>query len=327
MATDGIYAYAAGGLNTGLVEIDQFARYSPVSNVWSSLVRMPVPAAGVSLVYAGGKLYAFGGYNTPSPGAVNNTRIYNIATNTWASGAPMPDVRYSMANGYYNGKIYLAGGFIGHAFSDVQNQTWAYDIASNTWTTLASLPVQLGGPASQIVNGHLYVFGGANGAAAPLNTVYDYNIAANSWGTRTPMPTVVYSPGSALYQGTVWVTGGGQPFLAANSAFTGDPARPDAVETVNTTQIYDPVGDTWSIGPAQNWPCVFQAGTTVQGVIVTAGGQIGGVQTAVTEVPIERPLRILIAYADGTAPWTPQNALMAQTGVALVDMFNTSSST
>ena len=65
------------------------------------------------------------------------------------------------------------------------------------------------------------------------------------------------------------------------------------METTNITQIYDPATNSWSTGPSQLYPRSFQGAATVQGVIVSVGGYDGS-SSAVTEVPIQRPLRILI---------------------------------
>ena len=58
VASDGTYAYAAAGLWG-----NNFARYNPVTNLWTPLTLMPAGALGPSLVYApvNNKVYAFRG--------------------------------------------------------------------------------------------------------------------------------------------------------------------------------------------------------------------------------------------------------------------------
>ena len=327
VTADANFVYAAGGYNIGTGVTDQFVRYSPVTNTWTPLMPMPTPALETLAVYAQGKVYVFGGLDNSLSTSFNNTRIYDRATNLWSAGAPMPDVRSFLGGGYYNGKIYVVGGYTTGSVVDAQSQNWAYDILSNTWSTLASLPVALGGAASQVVGNHLFIIGGRNSGSFNLNTVYDYSILADTWTPRAPMLSGINVPGSAVYQGKIWVMGGGTPFLSASQTVPDAvQAQPQAVETTNITQIYDPATNSWSTGPSQLYPRSFQGAATVQGVIVSVGG-FDGDSSAVTEVPIQRPLRILIAYADPAAPGTLQNALLAQPGVALVDMFNATTAT
>jgi N-acetylneuraminic acid mutarotase len=326
VTADANFVYAAGGYAFGPGALDQFVRYSPAANTWTPLMPLPAPAYVTSAVYANGKVYVFGGQDASNT-VVNNTRIYNIASNTWSAGAPMPDVRQQMGAGYYNGKIYLVGGYSGTNVdvAHTMNQTWVYNIASNSWSTLAPLPSALGGPASQVVGSHLYIIGGRDPNNIALNTVYDYSILANTWTTRSPMLSATNVAGSALYHGKIWVMGGGAPFLSTSQSVP-DANQPQAVETTNFTQIYNPATDTWSLGPAQVYPRSFQGAATTQGVVVSVGG-FNGDGSPVTEVPIQRPLRILIAYADPIAPGTLQNALLGQLGVSLVDLFNVGAAT
>src|SRR5205085_1900768 len=122
-------AYAAGGTSISL-----FARYSPASNSWTSLPSLPNGGQGPLAVYAGGKVYVFGGKLNNGTG-LNFTRIYDIASNSWGYGAAMPDTRLEMAGGYWNGKIYVVGGYANYAVGSAKTTTWEYDIASNTWNT------------------------------------------------------------------------------------------------------------------------------------------------------------------------------------------------
>src|SRR5207245_101084 len=184
------------------------------------------PTGSPTCTPGGGKIYNIAGFALGIQ--TTTTRIYDIATNTWTTGAPIPEPSglADHATAYWNGKIYVAGGFNG---SGAINTVRAYDIATDTWSTLASLPQALFLPGFGTINGKFYVASGNNGSTE-VNTLYIYDIASNTWTTGATVPTPVTGPGSAVYQGKLYLFGGAAPFPS----------------TITTTQIYDPVANSWS---------------------------------------------------------------------------------
>jgi N-acetylneuraminic acid mutarotase len=312
VATDGQYVYAAGGNSTTIVDL--LRRYNPAANQWTTLTPLPTAVRNALAVYANGKLYVIGGEG--QSGVVDIVQIYNTSTGLWSSGAPMPGVRHQMGGGYYNGRIYAVGGYNSAGVSP-QNQTWEYTIATNSWSAKANLPTALGGPGSGVVDGYLYILGGRDAAQPALNTAYKYNIAGNSWSAVANLLEAVNYPGSAVHHDRIWLFGGGVPFRAEAAL------APEGVESVNTTQVYDPASNTWSYGPAQNVARSFQGGAAVHNRIISVGGWAGTDESATVEVLTQEPLKTLIIYADaGTVPKGLQFALLGQGGVAQVDVFN-----
>jgi hypothetical protein len=251
LVTDGRYAYTMGGLSDWQIP-DGLLRYDPVAAVWTRLSTMPTPVFGYAAVFAGGRIYVFGGQR-PDYITIANTQIYDLASNTWQSGAPMPEPRAAIGAAVVNGKVYIPGGFLDPTS---RSQNWVYDIATNTWSTKTALPVPRHGYSLQTVNGHVYVIGGYTDPA-PLNTVYDYNIAADTWTLRAPIPIARYSPGSALVQGNIWVFGG---LLGGGGGGT------------TSTEIYVPLEDRWYGGPPLNTKRAEQGGVSVNNYVVSAGG-------------------------------------------------------
>jgi N-acetylneuraminic acid mutarotase len=267
MDSDGTYGYEGGGYSLSIGDnINTFARFDPGANTWTALA--PVPdlysalASGVFTPNVN-KLFVFGGYKVNYPNkVVGTTRIYDIATDTWSTAGPMPDARAFMASGYFNGKIYLVGGLGRPNASPWHGQVWEYDPVTNTFNTSRTyMPDPLGGAGFGVINGHLYVAGGRDIFNFNLNTLYDYDIAADTWTVRANLPAGVYLPGSAVIGGKLWVFGGLMP------------------ETTNILQVYDPVTDTWTLGPSLNQVLSSPAGTDLANVAVAVGGVTSGVVT------------------------------------------------
>ncbi len=283
VANDGKYAYVFGGYDLAVgADITQTLRYDPITSVWTPLSPVPGLVTMASSFYSpsNNKIYVFGGENANSGQVYSSTLIYDITSNSWASGAAMPDVRVFMAGGYSNGKVYLAGGYSTGSINPVFDQLWEYDIAANTWATKTSMPSALGGAGSAVVNGHLYVIGGRDGANNTLSQTYDYNIAGDSWTVRSDTLYPVNVPGSAVVNGKVWVVGGGTPFLGQDYPGLLASYTPN---TLPTTQIYDPVSDTWVNGPSLNVERSFLAATLVKGRLLAIGGYGNGNSSDVVE--------------------------------------------
>ena len=115
--------------------------------------------------------------------------------------------------------------------------TEVYDPSSDSWSTAAPIPTPVGLYASAVVNNKIYVEGG--GKSGPvitdLNQIYDP--ITNVWSLGAPFPTPC--------------------LLAAAGATTGvfAPTRliviggtTDGINALNTTNIYDPQTNRWTIG-------------------------------------------------------------------------------
>jgi Putative Ig domain/Kelch motif len=288
MASDGTYAYAAGGysFSTGST-MALFARYDPATNTWTTLASMPQAVIMAVASYGGnGKIYIMGGEVVETATNYNLVQIYDIASNTWSAGAVMPDVRDFASGGYYNGKIYVIAGYNTGNITPAFLQVWEYDIAGDSWATKTPIPAAngFGGAASGIINGKVYVAGGRDSTNALLNSLWIYDIAGDTWTSGTTLPTAENVPASVILNGELWVAGGGEPF-GPIAGLTSSPRRgPNSVTTSAGTQIYDPTADAWSGGPSLNVTRSFPGGTTVGNYGVVFGGYTGASTTASTEM-------------------------------------------
>jgi N-acetylneuraminic acid mutarotase len=263
LASDGTFAYSFGGNTFGGSTHAEAYRYDISTNTWTAVMSMTTGAdyfMHADYAPTTNKIYVQGG-------VVNETanRIYDVAANTWSSGAALPVPVYNQAQAYYNGKVYLIGGYVAGMVSP---GVYAYDIASNSWSFRAFLPQAEAGMAAAAINGNIYVAGGTTNGNDFLTNLYIYNIAANSWSSGPPMSAGARFPGGTAVQGKLWVIGGGQPSngSALPQAGMGAPGAPD---TLSTTQIYDPVSNTWSVGPTLNTARAAADATTLN----VSGGQ------------------------------------------------------
>ena len=226
------------------------------------------------------KIYNIGGFG-PS-GVTNTTRIYCLCSNTWTTGAPCPASLSNHAIGFWDGIIFVAGGFNGVS---AVNTLYEYFVAGNNWTTGAAMPAAVHSAGFGVINGKLYVASGNNGNSE-VNTLYIYNIPSNTWSTGAPVPIPVTGPGSAVLNGKLYLFGGGAPFPM----------------TTTTTQVYDPVTNSWSICGNMNVSRLWFYGAAVDGTSIVAPGG---------NTPVDTPIN---ANEQGPCGWTvkapmPYNAI------------------
>jgi hypothetical protein len=255
-ASDGTYVYTGGGgdINAGHKAL---LRYNPGNGSWTSLAPSPDEHALSQAVYCKGKLYNIGGFLGDLSQVSDTTRIYDIQANTWTTGAAMPARLGAPATMLWNGVIYVAGGFDGTQAVDT---LYAYDIASDTWTTRAPMPQTVYAPGFAAINGKLYVAAGYLFGVI-LDTLQIYDIASNTWSFgHNNVPQRVGFCGSTTFNGQLYLYGG---VVQENPRLL-----------TNTTQIYDPVSDTWSNGPTMNVTKWWVYGTAVGNQTIVAPGGV-----------------------------------------------------
>jgi N-acetylneuraminic acid mutarotase len=205
-------------------------------------------------------VYLLGGWDGILP--MTSMEVYNISTGTWSGGTPLPVGRHSFACVPYNGKIYTFGGEDGAA---PHNETYAFDIAANNWSApLTPVPEESNNLNGTECNGLIYVFF----INASLNMVgYAYDPGADTWSGPLAAP-----PDHRFGFGCV--SSGGKIYLLGGTEFT----------TRSQLSIYDPIGDTWTVGlslpTGRNYMGCVADGTNIFAI----GGLTGGGRTDITEV-------------------------------------------
>ncbi|HEV7490122.1 MAG TPA: hypothetical protein VGO25_04910 [Rhodanobacteraceae bacterium] len=139
-------------------------------------------------------------------------------------------------------KLFVFGGFdISIGMLDTIYQFDPSAAAGSRWTTMtATLPTPIGYIPTSTSNGLIYLLGGSTWdpvGATILDSAESsvYSPTTDAVQPITPIPRATAETRAVtVLDGTIWVLGGGR----------------DAPNPSNEVDVYDPVADTWTIGPA-----------------------------------------------------------------------------
>jgi N-acetylneuraminic acid mutarotase len=226
--------YVAGGQRTdqGMIPGPATAIvqvYDPQTNAWSAAPPMPTARIGLTVVAAGGKLYAIGGATDGFNNSTGAVEEFDPATQAWTPRAAMPTARHFAAAALVNGRIVVAGGRT--QATDLLATVESYDPANNTWASGASMPAPRREVAGVELGGRLLAVGGYGDLMAQwLSTVEAYDPVANVWAPRASMAERRSHLAIAVVNGRA-IVAGGENFSRAL----------DVLET------YDPVANAWTV--------------------------------------------------------------------------------
>jgi len=227
--------------------------YDPVTDTWATKSASFADAQVDNMV---GGVLDFGGTNLVvlvggSAGGTTVTtdqvRAYDPLADTMtplaSDGWPGAGGTTTLPGGaaVYNNKLYVFGGFVVSPGSMVDN-IWEFDpaaAAGSRWTEkTATLPTGLGYIPAATSGANIYLLGGSMWDGATLvDTVsaLKYDPVGDVISTVTAIPrATAETRANTQTDGTIWVLGGGR--TAPNPSAEVD--------------IYDPVADLWSTGPA-----------------------------------------------------------------------------
>lgn len=216
---------------------------------WQTKAAMPGPRDGAASCAAGGKLYAFGGYDGTHLGT---SVAYDPATDTWSAKAPMPVPRSSATAVEAGGKIYVLGGFI-NGGTTLTTRVDVYDPATDSWDApAAAMPTVRTTFGAAAIDGIIYAAGGATHGYSGLSTLEAYNPVNNTWTTKASMPGPQNYPAVGVINGLLYLAGSAD----ANVSFV----------------AYDPVTDTWSVKPPLPTSRFIPGGAVLGGKLYIIGG-------------------------------------------------------
>lgn len=277
---------AAAGRITG--PTDHHHIWRPDGLGWRPSVPLPAARHHPHLISWRGQVWAYGGFESPSPDAIWTMResgwIFDGAKGHWthAPALPVPCAEAVMlvtGAGY----LHLAGGrspagSANAAWQDQADQTHHYlmDDPGGPWRTAAPCLTARNSAAGAVLDGRLHIVGGrsVSGGNTAAHEVYD--VAEDRWRTAAPMPQAQAGLAAAELGGKLYAFGG-------EYFDNGGGVYPEA-------WAYDPATDTWSaIEPIPN-PRHGLGAVALGGVIHIIGGALkaSGVETSAL-VELYRP--------------------------------------
>jgi len=296
--------YAIGGSNSSQqVYFGTNEEYDPASNRWDTKESMPTLRSGFGIFVFQDKIYCVGGYSTERS-YIGVNEVYYPISDTWEIKTSMPTKRSSMQTKMVNGRIFFLGGAIGYNYEKsetVYSQTnEAYDPVTDSWETRTLIPVSDGEFDAYVFGDQIYcIF---------KNIIEVYDTKDDSWTQKASMPipavynyyTVVVENGiyfllpsegcyNQIYdvQNDTWSFGENipieinQPTIVATSGsfaprriyliggFTG------FVDPTNTTYVYDPTEDKWSLGASMTTSRYNIHVVVVDDILYAIDGAIG----------------------------------------------------
>ncbi|MGV8040079.1 MAG: S-layer homology domain-containing protein [Thermoanaerobaculaceae bacterium] len=245
---------------------------------WGAAAPIPTGGryAGAGMSCDGQTYYVFGG--DPTGGTqTNESWQYDPATDSWTALAPMPKMLTNISGACIDGIIYLVGGYDGAAYT---NDFFIYDIGSDSWSS--STWPRAAAPAVAAFDGKLYTIGGGDNVGDTADT-WMYDPATGTWnGPMAPMPTPRANLACTVVGDYIYVIGG---WGFAN------------------VERYDPVADSWSVGPALPAQRQRAFAAWYGDYLFVGGGGNGASWTATSDVWYYNPAD----WPGGS--WTPTDTL------------------
>jgi len=277
--------------------------YDPVANSWTTKGatypdnQVSNMACGVLNDSGTDYIYCVGG-NPVGMAGTGRVFRYNPVTDTISIvPSPWPP---GTTGGYVPGgfsvfqnKLYILGG--GIIPTGLIDQIWEFTPTTNVWVRkTAHLPVPLGFIPTTTIGSHIYTGGGSTFDGTNLidtNNSFVYDPVADSISTIASIPRATGETRALNFQGKMYVMGGGRT-----------PPNPSS-----EVDVYDPVLNTWSLGPAFT-TARFDFPTDTDGtshIWLSGGYVVGPPSTASMEIFCSAPIPTPTPTATATPTATP----------------------
>jgi N-acetylneuraminic acid mutarotase len=249
VVSQGGNVYSFGGIVNN-VAIANAYKYTPATNMWTSIASLPTPRGWFSGASDGTYIYLLGGVDQNFNTTATLWR-YDPASNTYDTSLPSYTIpTYFHASAYLNGKIYRIAG----AATGTDYHVEVYDIVTNTWSMAANYPVANHTLMAATLGNYVYA-GGGN--AFPTNA-YRYDPNTNTWAAIADLPAGRTAAASDAYNGRWLLAGGDVNFATSNSAIA-----------------WDPASNTWTNLPNMVQPRDYLAGATAGQSFYAVAGDFG----------------------------------------------------
>jgi WD40 repeat protein len=199
-----------------------------------------------------GQVLVCGGVNTSNTNVVtvlNSCEIYDPFFKTWTVARSMTTARRGHAASLLsNGKVLVTGGYDGTAAITALKTTEIYDPGSKSWSAGTPLIEARTGHTSTLLNsGKVLIVGGA--VSSGKGTVVELFDPS----TLTGVMTATGSLNISRQQHTATLLPNGHVLIAGRNDSEGAPRNTNGdLVDASSTEIYDDVAGTWSLGPTMN---------------------------------------------------------------------------
>jgi N-acetylneuraminic acid mutarotase len=114
--------------------VDTVEEYSPMTDSWRVMNRMPTPRSGEGWATYEGKIYVAGGEerNYHMEGPLRDVEVFDPAANDWYRLPAMPTARHGVNVAAYGGKLFVIGGHLvfagggGHDLDATNNEVFEF---------------------------------------------------------------------------------------------------------------------------------------------------------------------------------------------------------
>jgi hypothetical protein len=217
----------------------------------------------VAAALPNGEVLVAGGEN--ETGQLKSAELYDPSSNKWTVAAPMHEEREGAAAAALpDGDVLVAGGLYEEEYEIGPTFTLAsaeiYDPSTNTWTAVAPMNnARKGAVAATLGDGEVIVAGGNNGGGG-FGSAEIYNPVTNEWRSALGL----FEPGSDFAAAATLPDG--KAILVGGKDFS-------SYEPFATTQIFDPLTETWREGTPAALGRVYEvaAGLPDGDVLVDSG--------------------------------------------------------
>lgn len=233
---------------------------------WKALSDMPQALAKFGAAAVGTQVVTAGGYDT-----LRTVQLLDTVTGNWSSGAPLIRGTDNVAVLAVRGRVHAIGG-------EARTAHQIYDPVAGTWTSGPPSPRIRFASAAAVLDGRLHLIGGwnyNNAASDSLDSHDIYDPKKGTWTAAAPLATKRNAAAAAVLDGHIVVIGGRAPGIRANDQ-----------TSLASCEIYDPVADSWSEGPALPQARASLAAVTLGGSVYALGGEStpGGVLASMTRL-------------------------------------------
>ncbi|CAN5711766.1 hypothetical protein BH09MYX1_BH09MYX1_02390 [soil metagenome] len=231
--------FVFGGV-TGAGTIAGAELYDPLTNTWTAAASPVFPrTANTTVRLSNGNILVAGGFSSAAAPFVAVTEIYDPSTGTWATSGTMAlGRRDASAELLPNGNVLVAGGWI-QSTSDYTSGAEVFNTAAGTWSTTGAMSTARGSFATAMLKtGKILAAGGGSSTSSSTNlaTAETYDYASGTWSSAGTMT-------QRRYRSAIVRTPFNQKVIVAGGSTSGTSTA------TATSDVYDPVSNTWQAGP------------------------------------------------------------------------------